>query len=81
MADKQSQTLSQMMRCRLLIGRLCRKQGLMINSFYVLREALSNFKKMAEGLTQEIEKGEESRDKGCFSLPEMYGGGAGAYAS
>lgn len=64
------------MRCRLLIGRLCRKQGLLINSFYVLRDSLTNFKKFAEGLSSNIEKGEESESKGSFKLPEMYGGGA-----
>ena len=47
---------------------------MMINSFYVLRESLNNFKKYAEGLTFGIEKGDESEDKGHFKLPEMYGG-------
>lgn len=75
-ADKQSQILSQILRCRLLIGRLSRKQGLMINSFYVLRESLKNFKKFAEGLVSGIEKGEEKEDKGSFKIPEMYGGSA-----
>ena len=62
------------MRYRMLIGRLYRKQGMMINSFYVLRESLNNFKKYAEGLVSSIEKGEESESKGHFKLPEMYGG-------
>lgn len=69
-----------MMRCRLLIGRICRKQGLMVNGFYVLRECLQNFKKLAEGISSNVEKGEESPDKGSLSLPEMYGGG-GAQAA
>ena len=63
-----------MMRYRALIGRIYRKQGLMINSFYVLRESLTNFKKYAEGLCSNIEKGEESEGKGHFKLPEIYGG-------
>lgn len=63
------------MRCRLFIGRICRKQGLMVNGFYVLRESLHNFKKFAEGLSSNIEKGEESQEKGSLLLPEMYGGG------
>ena len=79
--DKQSQSLSLMMRYRLLIGRLNRKQGLMINSFYVLRESLNNFKRFAEGMSSDIERGEESREKGSFMLPEMYGGGNAAFAS
>ena len=69
------------MRCRLLVGRLSRQQGLLINGFYVLRESLSNFKKFAEGLIANVEKGEESKDKGSFQLPEMYGGGAGQAAA
>jgi len=57
-----------------MIGRLYRKQGMMINSFYVLRESLNNFKKYAEGLVNSIEKGDENETKGHFKLPEMYGG-------
>jgi len=63
-----------MMRYRMMIGRLYRKQGMMLDSFYVLRESLNNFKKYAEGLVYEIEKGQESESKGHFKLPEMYGG-------
>ena len=66
-----------MMRYRALIGRINRKQGLMINSFYVLRESLTNFKKYADGLCSNIEKGEESEGKGHFKLPEIYGGSLG----
>ena len=62
-------------------GRLCRKQGLMINSFYVLRESLANFKKFAEGLSSGVEKGNESVDKGSFKLPDMYGGSSAAAAA
>ena len=50
----------------------------MVNGFYVLRESLQNFKKFAEGLSSNIEKGEESQDKGSLALPEMYGGGGAA---
>lgn len=53
----------------------------MVNSFYVLREGLNNFKKFAEGLSAGIEKGEESTDKGSLLLPEMYGGGNNNFAS
>lgn len=53
----------------------------MVNSFYVLREGLRNFKKFAEGLSTGIEKGEESSDKGSLQLPEMYGGGNSNFAS
>ena len=70
-----------MLRSRLLIGRLQRKQGLMVNSFYVLREGLINFKKFAEGLFSGIEKGEESDGKGSLQLPEIYGGANAAFAS
>ena len=69
------------MRYRMLIGRLYRKQGMMINCFYVLRESLNNFKKYAEGLVNAIEKGEEADSKGHFKLPEMYGGSMAAAAS
>ena len=53
----------------------------MVNGFYVLRESLQNFKKFAEGLSTNIEKGEESQDKGSLALPEMYGGGGAALAA
>lgn len=36
-ADVQCQILSMMLRTRLLLGRLFRKQGLFINGFYALR--------------------------------------------
>ena len=35
---------------------------------------------MSEGVTSKVEDGQESKDKGSFSLPEMYGG-AGGYAT
>ena len=52
----------------------------MVNGFYVLRESLQNFKKFAEGLSSNIEKGEEGQEKGSLLLPEMYGGGNTAAA-
>ena len=53
----------------------------MVNGFYVLRESLHNFKKFADGLTNNIEKGEESADKGSLALPEIYGGGGAQMAA
>jgi hypothetical protein len=64
----------------MLIGRICRKQGLYINSFYVLRQSLQNFKALAEGVTKGVEDGAESKEKGSFSLPEVFGGGGAAAA-
>lgn len=77
-ADVHSQILSLMLRSRLMIGRIFRKQGLLINSFYTLKQSLENFKLFAEGVISGIEKGEEGRDKGSFVIPEMYGGSAAA---
>ena len=48
-ADARSQILSLMLRERYAIGRAYRKQGLLVNSFYVLRKGLQNFKLFAEG--------------------------------
>ena len=73
-ADVQCQTLSMILRTRLLLGRLFRKQGLLINGFYALRQGLKNFLSLAEGQTADIEKGDEDKDKGSFELPEIYGG-------
>jgi len=73
-ADSRSQTLSFLLRTRFLLGRVFRKQGLLINSFYVVRQGLINFKLLAEGETRGVEIGEESKDKGSFKLPEMFGG-------
>ena len=36
-ADSRSQTLSFLLRTRFLLGRVFRKQGLLINSFYAVR--------------------------------------------
>ena len=46
----------------------------MLQSFYVLRQALLNFKSLAEGKHSKVETGLESEDKGTFKLPEIYGG-------
>ena len=58
----------------MLLGRIHQKQGLLLNSFYILRQGLINFKSFAEGKHQKIETGLESDDKGSFRLPEIYGG-------
>ena len=63
-----------MLRSRHLIGRIFRKQGLLINSYYSLKQALVNFKLIAEGWSNEVETGLEPKDKGSFELPEMFGG-------
>lgn len=49
-----------------------------MNSFYVLRQALYNFKSFSEGQYRLVETGAESSDKGSFKLPEIYGGSGGA---
>ena len=73
-ADRRSQILTMILRARVLVARMQSKQGLLVNSFYVLRQALTNFKAFADGKHQKIETGTESEDKGSFKLPEMYGG-------
>ena len=66
----------------MLIARIQAKQGLLLQSFYVLRQGLQNFKSFAEGKHPKVENGVEADDKGSFRLPEIYGGtglaGAGA---
>lgn len=47
----------------------------MINAYYSLKQALVNFKMIAEGWSNEVETGNEGKDKGSFELPEMFGGG------
>lgn len=82
-ADSRSQLMTLMLRSRSLLGRLFRKQGLMINAYYSLKQALVNFKLIAEGWSNDVESGNEPKDKGSFELPEMFGGnnaGAGAPA-
>lgn len=62
------------LRARLLVARIQTKQGLLLNAFYVLRQALTNFKAYADGKHTKVETGVEPEDKGSFKLPEMYGG-------
>ena len=73
-ADRRSQLLSLILRSRVLLARTQSKQGLLINSFYILRQALTNFKAFTEGKHTKVETGLESEDKGSFKLPEIYGG-------
>lgn len=73
-ADRRNQILSMILRARVLVSRIQSKQGLLVNSFYILRQALTNFKAFADGKHVKIETGAESEDKGSFKLPEMYGG-------
>ncbi len=47
---------------------------MLLNSFYILRQALTNFKAFAEGKHSKVETGMEAEDKGSFKLPEIYGG-------
>lgn len=74
LADASSQLMTLMMRCRGMLGRLFRRQGLLINAYYSLKQALVNFKLIAEGWSNEVETGAEPKDKGSFELPEMFGG-------
>ena len=64
-----------MLRTRAVIGRIYRKQGLLINSFYVLRQSLTNYKLFAEGWTNETESGQEDKSKGSFELPDSFATG------
>jgi hypothetical protein len=66
--------MSLLLRSRAAIGRIFRKQGLLINSFYVLRQGLQNFKLFAEGWNTETESGQEDKNKGSFELPEVFAG-------
>jgi hypothetical protein len=63
-----------MLRSRALLGRLFRKEGRLINAYYAMKQGLLNFKLIAEGWSNEVETGQEPKDKGSFELPEMYGG-------
>jgi len=73
-ADSRSQLMTLMLRARHLLGRVFRKQGLLINAYYSLKQGLINFKLIAEGWTNEVETGQETKEKGSFELPEMFGG-------
>ena len=79
-ADRRSQRLGLVLRMRSTLGRLYQSQGLLLESFYVLRQGLINFKALAEGQYREVEKGAESESKGSFKLPDALGGGAPAGA-
>lgn len=63
-----------MLRSRNILGRIFRKQGLLINAYYSLKQGLINFKLIAEGWSNEVETGQEPKEKGSFELPEMFGG-------
>jgi len=80
LADARSQLMTLMMRSRCLLGRKFRKQGLLVNAYYSLKQALVNFKLIAEGWSNEVENGHEPKDKGSFELPEMFGGSNAAGA-
>lgn len=75
-ADSKSQLMSLMLRSRSLLARLFRKQGLLLNAYYSLKQALLNFKSIAEGYSNDVENGNEPKDKGSFELPAEYGGSA-----
>lgn len=79
LADQRSQRLSLILRSRATLSRVYQSQGLVLESFYVLRQGLINFKALAEGQYREVEKGSEPESKGSFKLPEaLSGGGAPA---
>jgi len=75
LADQRSQRLSLILRSRATLSRVYQSQGLVLESFYVLRQGLINFKALAEGQYREVEKGSESESKGSFKLPEALSGG------
>lgn len=79
-ADQRSQRLSLMLRIRTAIGRIQESQGLLLESFYVLRQGLTNFKVLAEGQYRDVEKGSEPETKGTFKLPEALAAAGGAPA-
>jgi hypothetical protein len=66
--------MTQQMRLRNLLSRIFRSRGLLIDAYYSLKQGLLNFKLIAEGCTHEIETGQEPKEKGSFTLPEMFGG-------
>jgi len=69
-ADQRSQRLSLILRVRATLARVYRSQGLLLESFYILRQGLINFKALAEGQYREVEKGTEAESKGSFKLPD-----------
>lgn len=70
LADQRSQRLSLILRERATLARVFRGQGLLLESFYILRQGLVNFKALAEGQYREVERGTESESKGSFKLPD-----------
>ena len=68
-ADMRSQLMTLMLRSRAMLGRIFRKQGLLINAYYAMKQGLLNFKLIAEGWTNDVETGQEPKDKGSFELP------------
>lgn len=79
-ADARSQRLSLVLRIRSTLGRVYSGQGLLLESFYILRQGLINFKGLAEGQHAGVENGAEPESKGSFKLPEAPGGAGGAGA-
>lgn len=77
-ADARSQRLNLMLRLRFALGRVYQAQGLNLECFYVLRQGLINFKRLAEGQFVGVEQGAEPESKGSFRLPEQPGGGGAA---
>jgi hypothetical protein len=68
--DQRSQRLSLILRERATLARVYRSQGLLLESFYILRQGLVNFKALAEGQYREVERGVEAESKGSFKLPD-----------
>ena len=56
-ADQRSQLMTLMLRSRALLGRIFRKQGLLIHAYYAMKQGLVNFKLIAEGWSNEVESG------------------------
>lgn len=69
-ADQRSQRLSLILRERATLARVYRSQGLLLESFYILRQGLVNFKALADGQYREVERGIEGESKGSFKLPD-----------
>jgi len=60
-------------RVRQSLGRIYAKQGYNVQAFYILRQALFNFRNFAEGKHSKLaETGFESEDKGTMKVPDMY---------
>jgi len=70
-ADRKCQRMSLMLRVRGLISRICRRLGLNLNAFYVLRQGLENFQQICHGKYAKVETGIEEK-KGSFKLPDSF---------